>query len=108
MRRILPYNHPSVRRFVWAMTDGRCAYCGILTNPFHNFTIDHIVPRHLGGTDDPGNLLPACASCNSSKGCLAPEVWLPSRETWLLSDQFRYVYGPRRDRMLGFTEVSDE
>lgn len=31
-------------------------------------TVDHIVPRALGGTDDPSNLRAACATCNSRAG----------------------------------------
>jgi 5-methylcytosine-specific restriction endonuclease McrA len=31
-------------------------------------TIEHIVPRHHGGTDDPSNLALACARCNATKG----------------------------------------
>ncbi len=31
-------------------------------------TVEHIVPRHHGGTDDLRNLAAACARCNSGKG----------------------------------------
>jgi 5-methylcytosine-specific restriction endonuclease McrA len=39
-----------------------CHYCG---NPATS--VDHIIPKALGGTDDRANLAPACARCNSSK-----------------------------------------
>lgn len=42
---------------------GLCAYCG---NPAD--TWDHIVPVAAGGRTAPGNVLPACRSCNSRKG----------------------------------------
>jgi 5-methylcytosine-specific restriction endonuclease McrA len=47
-------------------------------------TIDHIVPRALGGTDDIDNLVPAHKRCNSSRGALPMADWrrrhpLPSR-----------------------------
>lgn len=29
--------------------------------------VDHIVPKHLGGTDDPTNLQPLCHSCHRQK-----------------------------------------
>jgi 5-methylcytosine-specific restriction endonuclease McrA len=43
---------------------GRCAYC-FDAKAEH---IDHVVPVAKGGTNDIGNLVPACARCNLSKG----------------------------------------
>lgn len=52
--------------------DGRCcAYCkrtGALT-------IDHVIPRSQGGTNDISNLVLACADCNSSKGNRTVDQW---------------------------------
>lgn len=42
-----------------------CQYCGRQT-PY--LTIDHIVPRHLGGEHTWKNLVAACPSCNHRKG----------------------------------------
>lgn len=42
---------------------GRCAYCPAVAE-----TWDHIVPVSKGGRTEPGNMLPACRSCNSRKG----------------------------------------
>ena len=54
----------SKKSLIWSKTTGSCAYCGgELDN--HNFTVDHIIPRALGGTNDIQNLLPAC---NTRKG----------------------------------------
>ena len=39
-----------------------CAYCGM-----HATTVDHVLPRHSGGTDALGNLVAACTACNASK-----------------------------------------
>lgn len=44
--------------------DNRCAYCGARSK----LTMDHVVPIDRGGQHSIGNLLPACGSCNSSKG----------------------------------------
>ena len=41
-----------------------CAYCGI----DGALSIDHIVPRVMGGSHEGHNLVRACRSCNSSKG----------------------------------------
>lgn len=41
-----------------------CAYCGT-DGPM---TKDHVIPISRGGTDNASNVVPACKSCNSSKG----------------------------------------
>lgn len=42
-----------------------CQYCGKNTG---HLTIDHIIPRRLGGTHTWENLVAACPSCNHRKG----------------------------------------
>ena len=42
-----------------------CQYCG---RPTPNPTIDHVIPRRLGGQHVWENLVTACASCNHRKG----------------------------------------
>lgn len=44
---------------------GKCAYCG---GPEQ--VLDHVVPLFLGGLNSFDNILPACHSCNMSKGTL--------------------------------------
>lgn len=44
--------------------DQCCQMCGTEDR----LTVDHIVPRVLGGDDNPSNLQVLCSSCNSSKG----------------------------------------
>lgn len=74
-RPVLTYRTKSVRRQVWEMTEGRCYYCGTqLDHPestghtgVRNFTVDHVIPVSLGGTDALENLVPCCKRCNSSK-----------------------------------------
>lgn len=51
------------RDLVLTKNDGRCVYCGDPAD-----TIDHVIPRSKGGTDDLDNLVPACRDCNSRKG----------------------------------------
>jgi 5-methylcytosine-specific restriction endonuclease McrA len=50
---------------------GRCAYC-----PARATTWDHIVPVSKGGRTEPGNMLPACMSCNSRKNALDIEEFI--------------------------------
>lgn len=48
-----------------------CAYCGAQ----HDLQADHFIPLSQGGTHAPSNLVPACPSCNYSKGDSDPEQW---------------------------------
>lgn len=41
-----------------------CQYCGKET---HHLTIDHVIPKHLGGKHTWENLASACAACNRKK-----------------------------------------
>lgn len=64
-----------IRREVIFERDGyRCQLCGKRTDPTravpHPFapTVDHILPRSLGGNDEPSNLQCAHHRCNTLKG----------------------------------------
>lgn len=53
---------------------GRCIHCQSRVSvpldesePAHA-TLEHIIPKHHGGTDDADNLAVACARCNQLKG----------------------------------------
>ena len=48
-----------------------CVYCG--SN--QKITLDHVIPIKRGGTHSLGNLVPACQSCNSSKGTKTITEW---------------------------------
>lgn len=51
-----------------------CAYCGkSLAEGYH---IDHVVPLSRGGSNSIGNYLPACPTCNDSKGSKFLYEWL--------------------------------
>lgn len=50
-----------------------CRYCGAAA-PDVKLTIDHVVPTALGGSDDPSNLVTACAACNSGKTSTSPDA----------------------------------
>jgi hypothetical protein len=54
-----------------------CRYCGS-SAPDVKLTVDHVMPVALGGTDDPSNLVAACASCNSGKSATPPDAALVS------------------------------
>ncbi len=45
----------------------RCRYCGKTADDGAKLHIDHVIPTALGGLDEPGNLVAACADCNNGK-----------------------------------------
>jgi 5-methylcytosine-specific restriction endonuclease McrA len=53
------------KREILRRDDYICQYCGQHTT---YLTIDHVVPRHLGGEHTWENLVTACPSCNHHKG----------------------------------------
>jgi 5-methylcytosine-specific restriction endonuclease McrA len=64
-----------------------CAYCGIKER-HKELTLDHIIPIKKGGDDSYSNLIPACRSCNLSKGHSGVRQWYfdheeYSTERWL-------------------------
>lgn len=74
------------RQTVYDMYDGKCAYCGCHLNATH-FTIDHIIPKAYGGTNDISNLLPACHNCNKMKNDLSVESF--RRAIALLNNKYQ-------------------
>lgn len=55
--------------------DGRpCIYCGRPAN-----TIDHLIPKSRGGSNEHENLAPACLTCNRTKAARSLEEFLTTR-----------------------------
>ena len=50
----------------------RCCWCGqgVIPEPNkkNSATIEHIIPKSQGGSDDMSNLAVACSSCNNKRG----------------------------------------
>jgi 5-methylcytosine-specific restriction endonuclease McrA len=57
----------------------RCAYCGGNEGGLH---MDHVIPLSRGGRHAIGNVLPACQSCNLSKGAKLVAEWKRDEATW--------------------------
>lgn len=53
-----------VSRQVFERDKYRCVACGT----WKDLSVDHIIPRSKGGTNDPENLQTLCRTCNSRKG----------------------------------------
>lgn len=67
----VPYKHVELTRRNIMRRDGfQCQYCGAKDVPL---TIDHVIPRSRGGTDNWENLVCACIHCNNRKGDRTPE-----------------------------------
>ncbi len=53
------------RRSVFARDDYQCQYCGVAGR---DLTIDHVIPKRLGGPATWENLVTCCRRCNSKTG----------------------------------------
>jgi 5-methylcytosine-specific restriction endonuclease McrA len=64
---------------------GQCFYCQqlmLLPDPEQTqrplpparITIEHLIPRTHGGTDDPHNVVGACSRCNNERGSDIPWI----------------------------------
>lgn len=69
------YDRRVVRQAIFDAWDGRCAYC----DSSDARTLDHVLPRFLGGISEPSNLIPCCHQCNAKKGCDPIEEWYKSQ-----------------------------
>lgn len=63
MRKRIP---TTMRKKIWGMYKGRCAYCGKPIR-YKDMQVDHVKPLHLGGKDEEINYKPACRMCNFYK-----------------------------------------
>lgn len=59
----------------WVEFDHRCAYCGT----GGDLQVEHVIPISQGGEHHLGNIVPACASCNYSKGTAQVKQWYASQ-----------------------------
>jgi 5-methylcytosine-specific restriction endonuclease McrA len=68
-------NHPAVRfnrRNLFARDNYCCQYCG-QTKPTSMLSIDHVLPRSMGGKTSWENVVCSCLRCNSRKGGRTPQ-----------------------------------
>ncbi|MCV7708669.1 HNH endonuclease [Micrococcus luteus] len=50
-----------------------CRYCGAKA-PDVELQVDHVIPKAIGGSDQPDNLATACLDCNSGKASTTPDA----------------------------------
>lgn len=65
------FSHRAWKRHLKQIHD-YCCYCGA-PDPS---TLDHYVPRYLGGSSHPDNLVLCCWQCNQEKSHSQPGEWL--------------------------------
>jgi 5-methylcytosine-specific restriction endonuclease McrA len=74
------------RREVFNRDNYTCQYCGKQTR---DLTLDHVIPRHRGGTHTWENLVSACKACNHKKAGRTPQ----EAKMKLLREPFRPKVG---------------
>lgn len=73
LKRMIKRPRPIVkfnRKEIFRRDNFTCQYCGRQSS---NLTIDHVIPRHLGGDTQWDNVVTACPRCNHLKGGMTPE-----------------------------------
>lgn len=61
-----------LRRAVYKRDQYACFFCGKTQEDGADLTLDHFIPRSMGGPNTYDNLFTACRSCNSRKGKIGP------------------------------------
>lgn len=59
------------RKNLFARDSHACQYCGI-ARPMSQLSLDHVIPRSLGGKTTWENIVCCCLACNSRKGGRTP------------------------------------
>lgn len=102
----------SLRASILEQAAHRCGYCQTQERVSGiPLTIEHILPRTSGGTDDIENLWCSCRLCNEAKGVLVDaldpdtgvSVALFNPRTQVWTDHFAWT--PDGDAMVGLTPV---
>lgn len=76
----------AAKRLIAELFGGLCGYCG---KPYQSW--DHAVAVSKGGVTEPGNMIPACTSCNSSKKDMDLVEWLERKAPSPLPYTFEYL-----------------
>jgi len=69
----LPQNEVKFnRRNIFSRDRNRCQYCGKKFSS-KELTLDHVIPKRVGGKAEWGNIVCCCVDCNSHKGGRTPK-----------------------------------
>lgn len=86
------------------MQEQTCGYCGVRQSQVQGvFQLDHFVPRCVGGSNKPENLIVACRFCNQAKAGNQFRTIQDAREWlhWTLWGKNRQRYVPYRKVCFG-------
>ena len=78
---------------LYHQSEGRCQLCGRRIT-FEDATMDHIIPKAMGGTNDISNLQISCFPCNHLKGSILPDTFF-ERVTDIFMYQMEKRYSGR-------------
>jgi len=69
----LPRNHVKFnRRNIFARDKNHCQYCG-KKYPTSELSLDHVIPKSMGGNATWSNIVCSCVKCNAKKGGKTPK-----------------------------------
>lgn len=115
-------NTPPLNNHELFSRDGNiCMYCGAHHGEYQ-LTRDHVIPISKGGRDIWSNVVTACRSCNTRKGCRTPErasmplLAVPYVPNWaeflalsnrkILADQMKFLRSQFNKNRLRAFEIS--
>lgn len=64
-----------VKPAIYAREDGRCFWCETPLR-YEYSTLDHIVPRSRGGSNEQTNMVLSCRPCNNERDVMPAETFL--------------------------------
>lgn len=89
---------------------GACHYCRRKMvrepNKALSVTVEHLVPRSFGGTNDRYNLVGACLQCNNLRGNMSYSEFVSRREELLAAAPER-SYRPNKALAFGATTIRE-
>lgn len=84
-------NFQIIKRKLFKKSDGKCFYCkvqmtkGSATDHLDtDMTLDHLIPRSMGGSMNPKNLVVCCRGCNAKRGTKNLREFAAEHFPWLL------------------------
>ena len=62
----------------------KCCFCGVRMDEMHgkrnSVTVEHVIPKSKGGTNDMANLAASCYACNNNRGTKDAETFRSSQD----------------------------